>query len=448
MHSEIEKLINLALVDGQITEKERNLILKKATDLGVDTIELEMYIEAKKHLHERNILGSQIKCPSCGNKLSGLLKTCPCGYVFNTGSIQESKSLESAIETLENLIIQVRGLSSSTSKEVINSLIARVEKEIRYIKTRYSDNVEVKKLLSELEVISKKYITKAVKKKNKRTLIIRILVLNCILGYGYIFIKNRMIESKSLTQSTIFNNKLDSITNPKLKVDIQKLESYYTNWENFKEKFFESYPDYGDGYVNYYSTKYKFNEKTSYKIAENQFSLIQKKFTTPIDFILYDDRNDFRNLESTSRIDSTFILTLISKSRWQLKKEIDEKIKIIQNPELQEDLIFMNDIDSIKQARLLFWNNEIKNFILNEQCGLGKRMGWVDAIRHQFQTDRQTATNYCEERLIFFEKKFKRPIDFYCYLDYLYYNNVMNDKDDLENINACEKKFKLTSNEL
>ena len=27
------------------------------------------------------------------------------------------------------------------------------------------------------------------------------------------------------------------------------------------------------------SRKYKFNEKTSYKIAENQFSLIQKKFT-------------------------------------------------------------------------------------------------------------------------------------------------------------------------
>jgi hypothetical protein len=372
-----------------------------------------------------------------------LLKTCPCGYVFNTGSIQESKSLESAVETLENLIIQVRGLSSSTSKEVINSLIARVEKEIRYIKTRYSDNVEVKKLLSELEVISKKYINKAVKRKNKRTLIIRILVLNCILGYGYIFIKNRMIESKSLTQGTSFNNKLDSITNPKLKVDIQKLESYYTNWENFKEKFFESYPDYGDGYVNYYSTKYKFNEKTSYKIADNQFSLIQKKFTTPIDFILYDDRNDFRNLESTSRIDSTFILTLISKSRWQLKKEIDEKIKIIQNLELQEDLISMNDIDSLKQTSLVFWNSDIKNFIMNTQSGFYPRMGWVETVMQIYRADRQTATNYCEERLKFFEKKFKMPIDYFSYRDYISYSQTINDKDDIENINACEKKYNL-----
>jgi hypothetical protein len=236
---------------------------------------------------------------------------------------------------------------------------------------------------------------------------------------------------------------LDSITNPKLKVDIQKLESYYTNWENFKEKFFESYPDYGDGYVNYYSTKYKFNEKTSYKIADNQFSLIQKKFTTPIDFILYDDRNDFRNLESTSRIDSTFILTLISKSRWQLKKEIDEKIKIIQNLELQEDLISMNDIDSLKQTSLVFWNSDIKNFIMNTQSGFYPRMGWVETVMQIYRADRQTATNYCEERLKFFEKKFKMPIDYFSYRDYISYSQTINDKDDIENINACEKKYNL-----
>jgi uncharacterized tellurite resistance protein B-like protein len=30
MHPEIEKLIELALADGQITEKERNVILKKS----------------------------------------------------------------------------------------------------------------------------------------------------------------------------------------------------------------------------------------------------------------------------------------------------------------------------------------------------------------------------------------------------------------------------------
>ena len=41
MNPEIEKLIDLIIIDGQITEKERNVILKKAAELGVDSDELE-----------------------------------------------------------------------------------------------------------------------------------------------------------------------------------------------------------------------------------------------------------------------------------------------------------------------------------------------------------------------------------------------------------------------
>ena len=49
MHPEIEKLIDLALADGQLTDKERNVILKKATELGVDTDEVEMVLDGKLH---------------------------------------------------------------------------------------------------------------------------------------------------------------------------------------------------------------------------------------------------------------------------------------------------------------------------------------------------------------------------------------------------------------
>jgi hypothetical protein len=41
MHPEIEKLIDLIIIDGQITEKVRNVILKKAAELSVDSDELE-----------------------------------------------------------------------------------------------------------------------------------------------------------------------------------------------------------------------------------------------------------------------------------------------------------------------------------------------------------------------------------------------------------------------
>jgi hypothetical protein len=256
-----------------------------------------------------------------------------------------------------------------------------------------------------------------------------------------------MIKSNESAESTNFNIKLDSISDSKLKESVRKRDGYQS-WEGFKSRFFEDYPDYQKGYVFYLESKYGFSEETNYKIAENQFKNIMKNFQQPIDFILYDDRNNFRNLESTSRIDSTFILTLISKRRWQIKKEINDKIGTIKNYELQEDLIPINDIDSLKQASLVFWNNEIKNFILNKQNGIYPRQGWVENAMQDFRTDRQTATNYCKERLSFFEKKFKMPIDFFYYRDYIYHsrtikNPIRNDKDDLENINACAKKFNL-----
>lgn len=46
MHPEIEKLIDMALVDGQVTDKEREIILRKAEKLGLDIDEVEMYLES------------------------------------------------------------------------------------------------------------------------------------------------------------------------------------------------------------------------------------------------------------------------------------------------------------------------------------------------------------------------------------------------------------------
>jgi hypothetical protein len=45
MHTEIDKLISMALSDCKITDKEREIILRKAEKLGLDVDELEMYLE-------------------------------------------------------------------------------------------------------------------------------------------------------------------------------------------------------------------------------------------------------------------------------------------------------------------------------------------------------------------------------------------------------------------
>lgn len=47
MNPEIEKLINMALADGQVTDKEREIILRKAEKLGIDVDEMEMYLEGR-----------------------------------------------------------------------------------------------------------------------------------------------------------------------------------------------------------------------------------------------------------------------------------------------------------------------------------------------------------------------------------------------------------------
>jgi hypothetical protein len=42
------KLLKLALADGELSIKERELLLMKATQLGIDVIEAEMIIEGEK----------------------------------------------------------------------------------------------------------------------------------------------------------------------------------------------------------------------------------------------------------------------------------------------------------------------------------------------------------------------------------------------------------------
>mgnify|MGYP003735452101 CR=1 FL=1 len=49
MNPEIEKLIDMALTDGVLTDKEREIILRKAEKLGEDIDEVEMILEGKMY---------------------------------------------------------------------------------------------------------------------------------------------------------------------------------------------------------------------------------------------------------------------------------------------------------------------------------------------------------------------------------------------------------------
>jgi protein-arginine kinase activator protein McsA len=118
MHSEIEKLIDLALADGQITEKERNVILNKGNELGVNIDELEMILEGKIH----QLKSSQIKptkekvgiiktCPSCGASVKSFQTNCEdCGHEYSKKISLESDIIEIFKKGLEDLPKTIIGI--------------------------------------------------------------------------------------------------------------------------------------------------------------------------------------------------------------------------------------------------------------------------------------------------------------------------------------------------
>lgn len=50
----LEKLINIALADGELTEKEKQILFKKAEAMGIDLDEFEMVLEARLYEMKRS----------------------------------------------------------------------------------------------------------------------------------------------------------------------------------------------------------------------------------------------------------------------------------------------------------------------------------------------------------------------------------------------------------
>ena len=58
MHPEIEKLVKYALVNGELTEKKRAVIMRKAESLGLDLDEVELFLNGEL---ERLVNGEIVK---------------------------------------------------------------------------------------------------------------------------------------------------------------------------------------------------------------------------------------------------------------------------------------------------------------------------------------------------------------------------------------------------
>jgi hypothetical protein len=110
--SEIENLINIALADGELTEKEKQILFKKAEAAGIDLDEFEMVLDAKLHEKQKSKvtsaapksdkLGDVRKCPACGAIAETFATKCSdCGTEFR--NIEVSHNITKFFDKLDEL---------------------------------------------------------------------------------------------------------------------------------------------------------------------------------------------------------------------------------------------------------------------------------------------------------------------------------------------------------
>lgn len=100
---ELESIIEAALADGVLTDKEREVLHRRAAQEGVDADELDVVIEGKlaKMKQEKDWLrptppatekrGNIVKCPNCGAPVSNMSASCPeCGHEFKNVKVATS----------------------------------------------------------------------------------------------------------------------------------------------------------------------------------------------------------------------------------------------------------------------------------------------------------------------------------------------------------------------
>lgn len=102
----MEQLISAALADGVLTEKEKQILFKKAESLGIDLDEFEMVLDARlykikssKPIENTNALGGRLQCPRCKQDINPGESVCPsCGFAFD--GIKATASSERLYELL------------------------------------------------------------------------------------------------------------------------------------------------------------------------------------------------------------------------------------------------------------------------------------------------------------------------------------------------------------
>ena len=150
---ELNELIQEYLTDGVLTDKERQVILRKAEGMGLDRDEIDLYLDAQVQKIDqatdaaaRKQKGKQ--CPYCGGSVPQLTDKCPhCGENITA---EASSELQDIFDNLEEALVDFKA-----GKDIAKSK-ATVERFMRKAKMYYGNNPKIQKLLEEVETESLK----------------------------------------------------------------------------------------------------------------------------------------------------------------------------------------------------------------------------------------------------------------------------------------------------
>ena len=145
---ELEALIKEYLTDGALTDKERQVILKKAVAMGLDRDEIDLYLDAQVWKIDqatdaavRRQKGKQ--CPHCGAYVSQMTDKCPsCGQYITP---EATKELEEILDKLEDALVSMKSWKDFDKNKAV------VERYERKARMYYSNHPKIKALLAEVE---------------------------------------------------------------------------------------------------------------------------------------------------------------------------------------------------------------------------------------------------------------------------------------------------------
>ena len=265
---EFEDLLKEYLTDGIITSKERQVLLKKAQQLGYDVDEVDLYIDAQQQKCDQAVESATAKkrgktCPRCGASVQSMQLTCPeCGFEFNNkeanasarelmNMLDKCSDTEKQVSTIENYPIpnsrenllefisscmgrcriSLSELSSSDKAEICMAWRRLSQQVVIKAQLMLKDDPEVMKQVKKLEKLASKKIRLYGEAFVAITTTSSMLLLGCLVCCLLYFVDGDEISSKDKSASPSIENVSGSTDDEATQGDVQKVVEYVKDGE-------------------------------------------------------------------------------------------------------------------------------------------------------------------------------------------------------------------------